>query len=149
MKSYGDFSSSSGVRMRDLQGRFTKGGWGFEWTGLESVINLPNEFGQELIDNIEENMEQLSKDIEDYAKQFAPWTDRTGNARQGLHTVNDFNSRSGKFVISLGYSVDYGFFLESYNGGEYAIVGPTMQKFAGQLGYVVTGEYDEEALSSS
>jgi hypothetical protein len=138
MKTYGDFSSPTGVSMRDLTGRFTAGGWGFQWVGLESVMALPAQFAEVLYDNLEKNLDNLADEIEKYAKDNAPWTDRTGNARSGLHTTHDSSRTTGKFIINLGYSVDYGFFLETYDGGKFAIVGPTMQHFAPDLAELAT-----------
>jgi hypothetical protein len=41
--------------------------------------------------------------------------------------------RKDAFEIDLGYSVYYGYFLESYDGGRYAIVGPTIDLFAPKM----------------
>ena len=133
MKSYGDFSTPTGVSMRDLQGRYTSGGWGFEWIGLQGVMDLPDTFGEFIADTIEHNVSRLAERIEAYAKTNAPWTDRTGDARSGLKTTEDSNRETGKYVINLGYSVDYGFYLENSNGGQFAIVRPAMQRFAHQM----------------
>ncbi|MBO8169344.1 MAG: hypothetical protein H0Z35_09205 [Thermoanaerobacteraceae bacterium] len=62
--------------------------------------------------------------LEGYAKQHAPWTDRTGHARQGLHAgVED---RGDEFVLYLSHGVEYGIWLEMAHNGKYAIVGPTV-----------------------
>jgi len=61
--------------------------------------------------------------MEGYAKHNAPWTDRTGNARQGLHGGVDV--RGDQQVLYLSHGVEYGIWLEIAHGGNYAIVRPT------------------------
>ena len=61
--------------------------------------------------------------MEDYAKSHAPWTDRTGHARQSLHGGVDTDG--GQFVLYLSHGVEYGIWLELAHGRNYAIVGPT------------------------
>ena len=61
--------------------------------------------------------------MEGYAKSNAPWTDRTGNARQGLHGGVDTDG--DRFVLYLSHGVEYGIWLELAHGGNYAIVRPT------------------------
>lgn len=61
--------------------------------------------------------------MEGYAKTHAPWTDRTGHARQSLHGGVDV--RGNQQVLYLSHGVEYGIWLEKAHGGNYAIVGPT------------------------
>ena len=61
--------------------------------------------------------------LEGYAKENAPWTDRTGHARQGLHGGVDVDDT--KFVLYLSHGVEYGIWLEIAHGGNYAIIKPT------------------------
>lgn len=64
---------------------------------------------------------------EQTAKTKATWTDRTGNARQGLRAIAD-NSQAhqGEWEISVSHSVPYGIWLEVRNSGEYAVILPTI-----------------------
>lgn len=62
--------------------------------------------------------------MEAYAKTNAPWTDRTGNARQGLHGGVELRAEN-ELVLFLSHGVEYGIWLELANAGKYAIVGPT------------------------
>lgn len=67
-------------------------------------------------------------EIENYMKSNAPWTDRTGNARQGLHT--EVNHVVGSMVeIILAHGVEYGYWLEVKGAGAYAIVNPALDVF--------------------
>ncbi len=61
--------------------------------------------------------------MEGYSKSHAPWTDRTGHARQSLHGGVD--EHSGQYVLYLSHGVEYGIWLELAHGGNYAIVKPT------------------------
>lgn len=64
-------------------------------------------------------------------KQNAPWTDRTGNARQGLYSTVEPPSPEQvqtmiELIISHGAAVDYSIFLELANAGRFAIISPTL-----------------------
>ncbi|OJF16986.1 MAG: hypothetical protein A6D91_04700 [Bacillaceae bacterium G1] len=63
--------------------------------------------------------------LEGYAKPHAPWTDRTGHARQSLHGGVE-QRQEGTLVLYLSHGVEYGIYLELANGGKYAILGPTV-----------------------
>jgi hypothetical protein len=60
------------------------------------------------------------------AKTTAPWTDRTGAARNGLVGSSRATSAGGEMV--LAHSVDYGIYLELAHGGNWAAVIPTLQR---------------------
>lgn len=59
-----------------------------------------------------------------YARQNAPWTDRTANARNGLFTT--VNRDGTAWVMTLGHSVPYGIWLEVRFSGRFAIIRPTI-----------------------
>lgn len=72
---------------------------------------------------------RYAAEIEAYMKQNASWTDRTGNARQTLHTeVRDVALQMLDIVLKHG--VKYGINLELDYGGRYAIIGPTIDIYA-------------------
>lgn len=62
--------------------------------------------------------------MEGYSKSHAPWTDRTGHARQSLHGGVDV--RGDQQVLYLSHGVEYGIWLELAHSGKYAIVRPTV-----------------------
>lgn len=87
-----------------------------------------------------------------YARQNAPWTDRTTNARNGLFaTVGNGSGRaaSGRFTagsgrgvysLTLSHGVPYGIWLETRFSGRFAIIrrtidheGPELMKTAQRL----------------
>lgn len=71
--------------------------------------------------------------MESYAKQHAPWTDRTTAARQGLR---GFAVRlAGLVIIYLVHSVRYGAHLElgTVHAQPYPIIGPTIRAFHAEV----------------
>jgi hypothetical protein len=63
--------------------------------------------------------------IEAFAKQNAPWTDQTGNARQGL-TARAFRDAAAVTIV-LFHAMAYGVFLEVKNAGRYSIILRTLE----------------------
>jgi hypothetical protein len=70
-------------------------------------------------------MERGANEMEDYARQNAPWSDRTGAARAGLSAEVNYDLTEIDIILSHG--VDYGFWLEVIQDGEYAILMPTIE----------------------
>lgn len=70
--------------------------------------------------------------LENEMKRSAPWTDRTGNARQGLHV--EINQVVGSMVeLILAHGVEYGLWLEVRHAGAYAVINPTIDLYAPQI----------------
>ena len=62
----------------------------------------------------------------EFAKLNAPWTDRTANARGGLH-ANAYPINGGEaFELVVAHSVYYGIWLEVRFSGKFAILMPTV-----------------------
>lgn len=70
-----------------------------------------------------------SPQIENYMRQNAPWTDRTGNARQSLFSDVERIVHE-MVVIIMDHGMEYGLWLEIRNAGRYAIVTPALDIFA-------------------
>ncbi len=70
-------------------------------------------------------MGRFATQVQDNARNGAPWTDRTSNARNGL-IAEPFSDSKTKGII-LAHSVDYGIFLETSRGGKYRIIMPTLE----------------------
>lgn len=69
-----------------------------------------------------------------FAKINAPWTDRTGNARGGLHADVNFGPEHNFFAeLILAHSVYYGIFLEVRFSGKFAILMPTINYIGAQM----------------
>lgn len=71
------------------------------------------------------------QEMETYAKNNHPWTNRTGNAERGLHTDLDSSSSGWSQTIQLAHGPDiwYGYYLENSMGKRFAIIEPTMRVF--------------------
>lgn len=60
-----------------------------------------------------------------YARQNAPWTDQTGNARNGLFSTTEHSGKTWRIIVA--HSVPYGVWLEVRWNGRYQIIRPTVQ----------------------
>lgn len=92
----------------------------------------------EFDNNVKRSAEKLAEDMLAYAKENAPWQDHPGeheDARANLQAavVDDGN---GSYSVYLGHgkNVYYGVWLEVRHGGQYAIILPTIYKFAPDIG---------------
>ncbi len=63
---------------------------------------------------------------ESFMKSTASWTDRTGNARNGLKARVVVGGGGNKVAIVLYHSVPYGIWLEVRWGGKYAVILPAL-----------------------
>jgi hypothetical protein len=70
-------------------------------------------------------LETEAKSLEDYSKQHAPWTDRTGQARRSLNA--SIATITNGYRITLAHGVDYGKWLELAHEKRFAIVMPTIK----------------------
>lgn len=68
--------------------------------------------------------ETAAKELEGYMKHNAPWTNRTGHARQRLTGTVEDDPKG--YRIKLAHGVDYGLHLEYANEKRYAILEPTL-----------------------
>lgn len=73
----------------------------------------------------------IAGQAEAYAKNNAPWKDRSGAARAGLQVR--FLNFGDTYVLRYAHSVFYGRYLEYRNGGRYAILRPTSQIYTPRL----------------
>ena len=103
----------------------------FTWevTPEQAFDDLIKQYQQEIHSAIKTLANRYAPEIEAWMKQNAKWTDRTGNARQTLHTEVEEVS-SIMIGIILAHGVDYGIFLELSHGGAWAIIGPALDSFA-------------------
>lgn len=80
---------------------------------------------------IEVAMQHGKEKVEGYAKENAPWDDRTGDARQGL--TADLSEDNGEIVLTLAHSVEYGVWLETIEDGNFAIIMPTLEALGPEI----------------
>lgn len=81
---------------------------------------------------LKENVLRVAIDALDFAKEQAPWTDRTGAARDGLDT--DVSEDGETIVWTLFHTVDYGIWLETIQNGRFSVIMPTLELYAPQVG---------------
>ena len=62
--------------------------------------------------------------LQNYAKQNAPWTDRTGHARQRLNSY--VSAVSNGYKIALAHRVSYGIWLELAHENRFSIIPQTI-----------------------
>lgn len=105
---------SGGIRITDS---LTKG------LALASAA-FPHHLEEEVLDTAAEALE--------YAKTNAPWSDRTGDARDGLDTEVEWEGND--IAWYLYHTVEYGPWLELIQNGRYAIIMPTLEMFAPKVG---------------
>lgn len=72
-----------------------------------------------------------------YMKSTAPWTDRTGAARAGLHTNTQFAGH--RYEIILAHAVSYGIWLEVANNGRYQVIMPSVKVATDRLAHHLQG----------
>ena len=126
---------------------------GFEWVVSPKVIADGLErYGEKALVAIQAVANYWGQLIQNEARENAVWEDRTGNARGGLFfavdgfglgtitgevtpeaksEMSDVAVESGDkdtLIITLGHTVFYGKFLETSNGGRYAIIMSTMEQ---------------------
>ena len=66
--------------------------------------------------------------MEAYAKATAKWQDITSMARKGLFGYA--LPRDKVLLLRIAHSMDYGVYLELTNQGRYAVLSPTVKRFA-------------------
>lgn len=89
---------------------------------------MPWFLGPDWVDVTQEALEKEAPNLVSAAQADAPWEDRTGDARDGLHTevVREGDSVS----IYLAHSVEYGQWLETIQNGNFAVIMPTLERLA-------------------
>jgi|SRR5919197_2798598 hypothetical protein len=63
---------------------------------------------------------------EAHMKTTAPWTDDTGNARNGLFALATSTDNSHELLLS--HSAEYGIYLETRNGGRFGVIIPSWRQ---------------------
>lgn len=127
---------------------------GFKWvvSPEQQLIPAIRKYGQDVLVAVQAVANYWGQSVQDEARLSANWTDRTANARGGLFfavdgfgldtitgtvtpdaksQMSDVAVESGDantLVITLGHTVFYGRFLETSNGGKYAVVMSTIEK---------------------
>lgn len=125
---------------------------GFQWVVSPKVIaDGLDRYQEKALVAIQAAANYWGQLVQDESRENAPWEDRTGNARGGLFfavdgfgletitgdvapdaksEMSDVAVESGDqdtLIITLAHTVFYGKFLETSNGGKYAIIMSTIE----------------------
>jgi hypothetical protein len=109
-----------------------------KWNGERAVVARMAVYEKKVLEAVRGVADYFAPILEAYAKDHAPWTDETGNARQGLH---GFVQELAKDVVAvyLAHGMDYGIHLERRWAGKYAIILPTLQAHYGEVAKMLQG----------
>jgi hypothetical protein len=102
------------------------------WRGVNEITINVRRWGADCQRAVVEIMNYFAPLLEAYAKRNAPWSDRTGNARQSLHTLLE---ELGTDIVTLylSHGVQYGIYLEVRWAGRYAILWRTIEAHLGEV----------------
>lgn len=120
---------------------------GFSWNGTDQEMLAAMDRYERAVRKAVFDVAQFwEPKFEDYAKERASWTDRTANARQGLHAYIEPENLAGALAADmvtlwLSHGMEYGLWLEVKSpdqpidiegiettlAGKYAIILPTIQ----------------------
>ena len=106
-------------------------------------MNGSIELGGDLLQNLQTMSKRMpiavkmyantaARKLENDAKLRAPWTDRTGQARQRL-TAYVTELQSGICEITVAHGVSYGVFLELAHEKRFATIMPTIQRLSPEI----------------
>lgn len=101
----------------------------FEWYVPPTVAfpALANAYARNIHAGVVAIANRRAPEIEEWMKANHPWTNRTGAAEAGLHTVVQETANSMvQIILSHGADVDYGIWLEVANSGNYAVIAPAV-----------------------
>lgn len=103
------------------------------WAGDAQVLSAMDAYGDKVQRAVRQIADYWAGVMEAYAKQNAPWTDQTANARQALHAFVEDVSSDGSVALYLSHGMDYGLWLEIRWAGRYAIIWPTIEEHIPQI----------------
>lgn len=106
-----------------------------QWDASEVLGELSN-LNRKLTSNqyggLQMLMQTAASKMEAWAKENAPWTDRTGAARQRLHGEAYWENPQ-IVVAAVMHQVDYGIFLELAHQRRYAILERTLEEHKDEI----------------
>lgn len=96
----------------------------------EALAKAIEQYGDKVLVAVQAVAGRIATQMEGDARNSAPWTDRTGNARSGLFGTAERDAARKLVVIYLshGPDIDYGVWLELAHGGNFQIIMPTVER---------------------
>lgn len=105
---------------------------GFVWiTSPDDLSDNMKKYGERVLAGVRAIADQHAKMGQDRMRLEASWTDRTGNARQGLLGVTEHEKN--QTTVYFIHTVDYGPSLELDHAGNYAIVMPVLLEISVEM----------------
>jgi hypothetical protein len=106
----------------------------FQWsvTPERAFGDLTNAYIAAIRRGIRALADRRAPEIEAWMTSNAGWTDRTGNARQTLHTEVEQVSLDMVQIV-LAHGVSYGVYLELSHGAAYSIISPALDYWGPQI----------------
>ncbi len=105
-----------------------------QWSGVDDMAKRMQEYVKKVEFALVQVATYWKAVFEKYAKENAPWTDRSTAARTNLHGwVNQLSNDTVELYLSHGTGdqgtkqIPYSVALETMYGGKYAIIWPTIQ----------------------
>lgn len=103
----------------------------------DSLSGLLDNAGADAKDAAMEAAEEIAQRMLLDAQENAPWSDRTGAARQGLQV--ETADEGDIITVTLAHSVDYGQWLETIQSGRFAVIMPTVERYAAEIHRAIAG----------
>lgn len=102
---------------------------GFQWQVApdQTIPQMTEAYTKAIFQSGRRIAYEQAEAMEQYAKTNAPWTDRTGDAREFLSATVEETGPIGTIVLSHG--VPYGIWLEVANQGRFSIIPETIHVF--------------------
>lgn len=100
---------------------------------VKEVLARVDQMRNDLDKGLHAVTEKIAKDGEGDMKTNAPWTDQTGNARNGLtgkavHGGGSSMKYKLEHAVLFFHTMPYGIWLETLHSGKYAILVPVLQR---------------------
>lgn len=109
---------------------------GIRWvTPPSALADAVERYGERVLVAVTAVAQRIAAIMQDDARQNAPWTDRTGNARSGLFGTaeRDVAQKMVVLYLSHGVGLDYTVWLELANEGRYAVIMRTIEAHLPEL----------------
>lgn len=84
-----------------------------------------NNYNRKMVYRFDKWADEGAQYIENYARVNARWRDRTGDLRRTLK--GDKKRRRSEYTISIEHGMPYGYWLENYFWGKYAILDEALE----------------------
>ncbi len=110
------------------------------WTGVAQMQTNCTVYADKVNDAIHAVANYFKPVLETDAKQNAPWTDRTGNARQALYS-DVMDLAQDVVMLFLAHGMNYGLFLEVRWSAKYAVIWPTIRANLNDIAAMLQGMF--------